>query len=102
MLRITTNRDQNSLTLRLEGQIEGPWVEVLRNAWGEAMGRNGEGGIVVDLGGVSFANTEGRNLLLAMRKRGVKLIKPSGFMSEVLNTADSVSTTTAAHRNEGE
>lgn len=97
MLRITTNLNQDSLALRLEGQIEGPWVEVLRNTWAEAIGRDGQGEIVVDLGGVRFANTEGRNLLLAMRKRGAKLVKPSGFMSAVLNTADPGSTRTAAH-----
>ena len=102
MLRITTDCNETSLSLRLEGQVEGPWVEVLRRTWAEAIGRDGHGEVVVDLGGVSFANAEGRNLLLAMRKRGVKLIKPSGFMSEVLNTADPISTTTAAHRNEGE
>lgn len=102
MLRITTNRNQNSLSLRLEGQIEGPWVEVLRNSWAEAVGRDGHGEIVVDLGGVSFASAQGRNLLLAMQKRGVKLIKPSGFMSEVLNTADPISITTAARRKRGE
>lgn len=102
MLRITTNCNQNSSALRLEGRIEGPWVEVLRSTWAEATGRAGQGEIVVDLAGVSFANTEGRNLLLAMRKRGVKLVKPSGFMGEVLNTADPISTTTAARRNEGE
>ena len=102
MLRITTNRDQNSLALRLEGRIEGPWVEVLRKAWADASGRDEHDEIVADLGGVSFANAEGRNLLVAMRQRGVKLIKPSGFMSEVLNTADPISAATSAHRNKGE
>ena len=102
MLRITTDRKQNSLSLRLEGQVEGPWVEVLRNTWAEAIGRDGHGGIVVDLEGVNFANTEGRNLLLAMRRRGVKLIKPSGFMREVLSIASPTSGTGTAGRNKGE
>lgn len=102
MLRITTDRKQNSLSLRLEGQVEGPWVEVLRNTWAEAIGRDGQGGIVVDLEGVNFANTEGRNLLLAMRKRGVELIKLSGFMREVLSIASPTSGTGTAGRNKGE
>ncbi|HEV3481847.1 MAG TPA: hypothetical protein VGR97_05895 [Candidatus Acidoferrales bacterium] len=102
MLRITTNRSQNSFALRLEGQVEGPWVEVLRNSWAQAMSHDGHGEIVVDLGGVSFANPDGRDLLLTMRKRGAKLIKPSGFMREVLSIASPTSGTGTAGRNKGE
>jgi hypothetical protein len=58
--------------------------------------------IAVDLGGVSFANPEGRDLLLTMRKQGAKLIKPSGFMREVLSIASPISGTGTADRNEGE
>lgn len=102
MLRITTSRNQKSLSLKLEGQIEGPWVEVLRKSWAEATGYDGQGEIVVDLGGVRFANPEGTDLLLTMRKQGVKLIKPSGFMREVLSIAGPISGTATADRNEGE
>jgi anti-anti-sigma regulatory factor len=84
VLRITTNRKPNSLSLRLEGQVEGPWVEVLRNSWAQAMSQDGHREIAVDLGGVSFANPAGKDLLLTMRKQGAKLIRPSGFMREVL------------------
>ena len=94
MLRITTNRNQNALALRLEGQVEGPWVEVLRNSWAQVLGHNGGQEIAVDLGGVSFANSEGRDLLLTMRKQGAKLIKPSGFMREVLKATGPVARTT--------
>lgn len=102
MLRITTDRKQNSLLLRLEGQVEGPWVEVLRNSWAQAMSHGGRQEIAVDLGGVSFANPEGRDLLLCMRKQGAKLIKPSGFMREFLSIATPISGTGADVRHQGD
>ncbi len=33
MLRITTDEDPRAFTLRLEGRLEGPWVEVLTECW---------------------------------------------------------------------
>jgi hypothetical protein len=84
VLRITTEQRENSLSLRLEGRIEGPWVEVLRKTWIDAASRNGGREIAVDLGGVSSADRVGRTLLLTMQKQGVALTEPSGFMRQVL------------------
>jgi hypothetical protein len=84
VLRITTGRRENSLLLRLEGRIEGPWVEVLRKTWIDATSPNGDQEIAVDLGGVTSADRMGRTLLLTMQKQGVALIGPSGFMRQVL------------------
>jgi hypothetical protein len=84
VLRITTEPKKNSLSLRLEGQVEGPWVEVLRKTWTDATSRVDAQEIVVDFAGVSFVDPDGRNLLLTMQKQGVTLIKLSGFVREVL------------------
>jgi hypothetical protein len=84
VLRITTERHENSLLLRLEGRIEGPWVEVLRKTWIDAASRSGDREIAVDLGGVRSADRVGRILLLTMQKQGVELTGPSGFMRQVL------------------
>jgi hypothetical protein len=94
VLRITTERGENLLSLRLEGRIEGPWVEVLRKTWTDTIRRDERQKIVVDFGGVSFVDLEARKLLLTMQKRGVKLINPSGFMREVLEGHGRVSSTT--------
>ncbi len=102
MLRITTDHKQNSISLKLEGQVEGPWVEVLGKSWAQAMSHDGHQEIAVDLAGVTFANPEGRDLLRTMRKQGAKLIKPSGFMREVLSIGSPISSTETADRNEGE
>jgi hypothetical protein len=37
MLRITTNNNPQIITLRLEGRLEGPWVEVLTECWRGAL-----------------------------------------------------------------
>jgi len=84
VLKITTATDGNSVALKLEGRVEGPWVEVLRKSWADAAARDGRARIVVDLDGVASADARGRLLLLEMQKRGVGLVKPSGFMRQML------------------
>lgn len=84
MLRITTEQSDHSLSLKLEGRVEGPWVEVLRKTWTDAMGHDKGQKVSLDFGGVSFADFEGRHLLLTMQREGVALTKLSGFMRESL------------------
>src|SRR5208282_6410896 len=84
VLRITTEDKGSSLSLRLEGRVEGPWVEVLRKAWISPTRSDRCHEISVDLGAVSFADPDGRKLLLTMKNQGVALMKLSGFMREVL------------------
>lgn len=91
MLRITTTENSNSLGLRLEGRLEGPWVEVLRKTWTETLSQGGQRQVVVDLGDVSFADSDGRALLLNMKEEGVGLVKVSAFLREMLKLNGSVS-----------
>lgn len=87
MLRITPTEKSNSLGLRLEGRLEGPWVEVLRKTWAESLNRDGHRQqVVVDLGGLSFADSDGRALLRNMHDEGVGLIKASAFLREILKS----------------
>jgi anti-anti-sigma regulatory factor len=84
VLRITTEQDDHLLSLKLEGRLEGPWVEVLRRTWTDAITHDKGQKVSLDFGGVSFADSEGRQLLLTMQKKGVALTKLSGFMRETL------------------
>lgn len=81
MLRITKGDDAS---LRLEGRLEGAWVEVLRKTWEESAGRPEGRKVTVDLGAVSFADQEGRALLLEIQKEGAVLARVSGFMRHIL------------------
>jgi len=91
VLRITTTENPNSLGLRLEGRLEGPWVEVLRKTWTDTLGQDSHRQVVVDLGDVSFADSDGRALLLNMKEKGVGLVKASAFLREMLKLNGSVS-----------
>jgi anti-anti-sigma regulatory factor len=84
VLRITEEVEADSMSLRLEGRVEGAWVRVLREAWLAALGRSTGRKLVVDLRAVNFSDQEGRALLLEMQKKGAELVKASGFMREIL------------------
>src|SRR5208282_4223623 len=90
VLRITPEDGTDSMSLRLEGRVEGPWVEVLRTAWVETKKRASGQPIAIDLGAVSFADAEGRALLIEMQKEGAGLVKPSGFMRQILGQDRSI------------
>jgi anti-anti-sigma factor len=84
VLRITPTEKSNLIGLRLEGRLEGPWVEVLRKTWADTLNQDKHQQIVVDLSGVSFVDSVGRALLLNMQDEGVGLIKASAFLREML------------------
>jgi hypothetical protein len=90
VLRITPTEKANSLELMLEGQLAGPWVEVLRKSWADTLGRTEHQHVLVDLGNVSFVDREGRALLLNMQDEGVGLLKPSAFLREMLKRNGSI------------
>jgi ABC-type transporter Mla MlaB component len=85
VLRITQEGEPSRPSLRLEGRLEGAWVEVLRKTWTESVVG---GQMTVDLGAVSFADRAGRALLLEMQKKGAALARVSGFMRQMLADSD--------------
>jgi ABC-type transporter Mla MlaB component len=88
VLRITEEGDADSTSLRLEGRLEGAWVGVLRKVWDESTAPVGRRKVTVDLGAVSFADHEGRALLLEMQEKGAMLAKVSGFIRHILAAGD--------------
>lgn len=72
MLRIERDAtvDEGLTAFRLEGQITGPWVEELRTACLDAIGR-GAASVRLDLRGVTFIDFEGLELLRDLRDRVV-------------------------------
>jgi len=74
MLKITGQRGaaSDSMSLKLEGKLAGPWVEELNSYWRQ-MAANLQGGAVVDLTGVTFVDAKGKALLTRMWERGAEL-----------------------------
>lgn len=62
-LKITVDRAENRLTLRLEGKISGPMVEELRRAWSAVAPEIGNRGLVVDLRDALYVDKAGLALL---------------------------------------
>lgn len=84
MLRITTLHGPEAMLLKLEGSIRGPWVSELQKAWSQA---DRESSVHVDLTGVSFADSKGRDVLVGMKRAGAVLTGASQFMRQILNEA---------------
>jgi len=84
VLRITQDTSDGSASLKLEGSIRGPWVSELAKAWRSIADSKASEEIRVELGGVSFADWEGRTLLLDMENKGAKLVAPSVFLRHML------------------
>ena len=88
MLRITREGDAGSPLLKLEGRLDGAWVEVLRKAWEESVASLGGRRVTIDLGAMSFADRDGRELLLELQKKGAALARVSEFMRHILADHD--------------
>ena len=82
MLRITVvEANPRAVTLRVEGQITGCWVEEVRRAC-DAHTSAKEIQLSLDLADVSFADSAGIILLKELGTRGVGLIHITPFMVE--------------------
>jgi ABC-type transporter Mla MlaB component len=74
MLKITGKRDEalDSMSLRLEGKLAGPWVEELNSYWRQ-MSVNQQSCAVIDLTGVTFIDANGKALLTRLWQQGAEL-----------------------------
>ena len=74
MLRITTHENSQIFTFRLEGRLEGPWVEVLTQCWLSIADSSEKKRLRVDLNGVTFVDGEGKARLAQMYAQGAEFI----------------------------
>jgi anti-anti-sigma regulatory factor len=83
MLRISLIASPDeAVTLRLEGQVRGPWVEELRKACEQVLVTRG--GLALDLTEVSFIDMDGVALCRRLRDRKVAFLHCSPFVAEQL------------------
>jgi len=74
MLRITTDKNAQTLVLRIEGRLEGPWVAVLEQSWRRALATLRGRRLCVDLNGVTFIDGAGKARLAGMHAGGAELL----------------------------
>jgi hypothetical protein len=72
MLRITVGDEPRVLSFRLEGRLEGPWVDELQKCWRDVVARTGTPVLRVDLTAVTFIDAAGRAQLTAMHREGAE------------------------------
>ena len=74
MLRITTQLVDATLVFRLEGRLQGPWVDELRNCWQRACEASGDAAIRIDLADIHFVDRAAKALLTEMHRAGVEIL----------------------------
>ena len=73
MLRITIQRADDDLVMKLEGCLAGPWVHELDACWRQARAQQG-GRVRVDLRGVCHVDEAGRELMGRMHHAGAAFV----------------------------
>jgi anti-anti-sigma regulatory factor len=71
-----------AVTIRLEGQVRGLWVEELRRSCEPLLARGS--GLRLDLNDVSFVDMNGVALCRSLRHRNVAILHCSPFVAEQL------------------
>jgi anti-anti-sigma regulatory factor len=71
-----------AVTIRLEGQVRGPWVEELRQSCEQLLAKGRR--LLLDLTEVSFVDTDGVALCRCLRDRNVTILCCSPFVAEQL------------------
>ena len=106
MLRITTDKNVQALTLRLEGRLEGAWVAVLAKSFSSALPKIRERRLRVDLNGVTFVDAHGKAQLAQMYAQGAELfgddIETKAIVAEIQSSrsgaGDGESRQVSSHR----
>jgi anti-anti-sigma regulatory factor len=72
MLRITVHNDPQTVTFQLEGRLTDPWLDELAKCWRRTLSSNGKTNIRVDLTGLTFVDSAGKEYLRTMHRHGAK------------------------------
>jgi len=70
MLRITTQNNEGTASMKLEGKLVGAWVDEAEHAWHKIVEGLSREPVLVDLCGVTFIDAEGKKLLRWMCQEG--------------------------------
>jgi ABC-type transporter Mla MlaB component len=88
MLRVTPIQNGSKTTLKLEGNLSGPWVAELENCWAKIVEEKAP--VEIDLGGLSFVDPNGTALLVRIQRAGSRLFGGSRFIHDLLSAKANV------------
>ncbi len=86
MLRIVVAEGPDHVTLKLEGNLAGPWVVELEHAWRAARPRLNQRSLAVDLTAVGYVDEAGKYLLALLSRDGAHLTTAGAAMTELVRT----------------
>jgi len=88
MLRIQRDDGPEAPVLSLEGSLSGPWVAVLEKCWLAAAEDRPSSTITIKLGGVTFVDDRGKELLCRMRRNGTRLLAVGCLMKSIVQAIE--------------
>jgi anti-anti-sigma regulatory factor len=83
MLRITTCDTSGVTRLLVEGKLAGACVGELEKCWRETISTKSAESILIDLGGVTFVDAAGKQLLAGMHEQGTRF-EAAGLLAKCL------------------
>jgi len=85
MLKITTLTKAESIVLRLEGRLAGPWVQELERCWDSTVSTTTDHSLTVDLSAMTYVDSDGKDLLKKIHKQGARLVASGCLTSCIVN-----------------
>ncbi|MEW6211937.1 MAG: hypothetical protein AB1631_26515 [Acidobacteriota bacterium] len=83
MFKVTTEHNGDAITLRLEGTLADEWVEEMLRCWQQLKATRRQP-TRIDLSGVTWASSEGRELLASMYRSGAELVADDVLMKAIV------------------
>jgi hypothetical protein len=84
MLRITVHDGPPVVTLQLEGQLTGQWVQVLEECWQSTRARRPVPMLRLDLTGLTFMSAAGKAYLADLRRQGAEFAAADDLTNAVV------------------
>jgi anti-anti-sigma regulatory factor len=84
MMKIEIQETGESVILKVEGRLAGPFAAELENCWNVARAAHPKCSISVDLKNVTCVDRTGRRLLQAMHRQGVPFLRAGLAVQDVL------------------
>jgi ABC-type transporter Mla MlaB component len=86
MLRITVHDEPDKVRLKLEGNLVGPWVAELEEAWRAAQLTLAGRALSLDVTAVGHVDSAGKYLLALLRGRGADVTASGTVMTDLVRT----------------